>query len=152
MTENSQLYWDDFRAGQVYPGQSRTLDEPAFGMFARMTGDAHPIHYDRAYAMKTRFGERVAHGLLLMSVTALGATPLSARLEESMVAFVEQDAKFLKAVLIGETVRTELEVEEVRPTRSPAQGVVRFAVRVLNAAGEAVLAGHHTYLIKRRQA
>lgn len=148
----SQLYFEDFQPGAIHAGQSRTLDEAAFGMFARLTGDAHPIHYDREYAMRTRFGERVAHGLLLMSVTALGATPLSGRLEESMVAFIEQDGRFLKPVLIGETVRTEFEVESVRPTRSPAQGIVRFAVRVLNAAGEVVLAGHHSYLLKRRQA
>ncbi len=150
--EAPQLYFEDFKPGQVYAGQSRTLDEESFRLFAKITGDAHPIHYDREYAMKTRFGERVAHGLLVMSVTALGATPLSARLEESMVAFVEQDAKFLKAVLIGDTVRTEFEVEEVRGTKSPAQGVVRFAVRALNAKGEVVLAGHHTYLLKRRKA
>jgi acyl dehydratase len=147
----SQLYFEDFRPGQVYAGQSRTLDEAAFALFARVTGDAHPIHYDREYAMKTRFGERVAHGLLLMSVTALGATPLSDRLEEAMIAFLEQDGKFLKAVLIGDTVRTEFEVEAVRPTKVPTQGVVRFAVRALNAGGELVLAGHHTYLLKRRQ-
>lgn len=147
-----QLYFEDFQPGAIHAGQSRSLDEAAFGMFARLTGDAHPIHYDREYAMKTRFGERVAHGLLLMSVTALGATPLSERLEESMVAFIEQDGRFLKPVLVGETVRTEFEVESVSPTRSPAQGIVRFAVRVLNAAGEIVLAGHHTYLLKRRQA
>jgi 3-hydroxybutyryl-CoA dehydratase len=90
MTEKpKQLYWDDFQLGQVYAGQSRTLDEAAFTMVAKVTGDAHPIHYDREYAMKTRFGECVAHGLLVMSVTALGATPLSDRLEESMIAFVE---------------------------------------------------------------
>ncbi len=148
----AQLYWDDFQPGQVYAGQARTLDEAAFKGFAAITGDAHPIHYDREYAMKTRFGERVAHGLLVMSVTALGATPLSDRLEASMVAFVEQDGRFLKPVLIGETVRTEFEVEEVRATKSPAQGIVRFAVRALDAKGEPVLAGHHTYLLKRRQA
>ena len=148
----SQLYFEDFKPGQVFAGQSRTLDEESFRLFAKITGDAHPIHYDREYAMKTRFGERVAHGLLVMSVTALGATLLSARLEDSMVAFVEQDGKFLKAVLIGDMVRTEFEVEKVHETKSLAQGVVRFAVRVLNTKDEVVLVGHHTYLLKRRTA
>jgi acyl dehydratase len=146
------LFYEDFEAGQVYAGQSRTLDEAAFGLFATVTGDAHPIHYDREYARKTRFGERVAHGLLLMSITALGATPLSGRLESSMVALVEQDGRFLKPVLIGETVSTEFEVQEKHTVSSPTQGLVRFAVRVRNAAGDVVLAGHHTYLIKRRTA
>ncbi len=148
----TQLYFEDFKPGQVYPGQTRKVGEEAFGLFAKMTGDAHPIHYDKAYAQKTRFGERVAHGLLLMSMTALGATPLSDRLEESMIAFVEVNGKFLKAVLFGETVSTEFTVEEVRPTRAGGQGIVRFAVGVKNETGEAVLAAHHTYLIKTRQA
>lgn len=148
----TQLYFEDFKPGQVYPGQTRKVGEEAFGLFAKMTGDAHPIHYDKAYAQKTRFGERVAHGLLLMSITALGATPLSDRLEESMIAFVEVNGKFLKAVLIGETVSTEFTVEETRPTRAGGQGIVRFAVSVKNEKGEAVLAAQHTYLIKGRQA
>lgn len=148
----TQLYFEDFKPGQVYPGQTRKVGEEAFGLFAKMTGDAHPIHYDKAYAQKTRFGERVAHGLLLMSITALGATPLSDRLEESMIAFVEVDGKFLKAVLIGETIGTEFVVEETRATRAGGQGIVRFAVSAKNEKGEAVLAAHHTYLIKARQA
>lgn len=152
MSDASQLYFEDFAPGQVYPGQSRKLDEEAFRLFAQVTGDAHPIHYDREYAMKTRFGERLAHGLLVMAVTALGATPLSPRLEESMIAFLEQGARFLGPVLIDDTVRTELEVESVRETKSPTQGIVRFAVRAFNAKGEQVLAGHHTYLLKRRTA
>ena len=44
-----------------------------------MTGDAHPIHYDDDYAAKTRYGKRLAHGLLVMSMTALGATSMSPR-------------------------------------------------------------------------
>lgn len=146
----SQLYFEDFELGQCYSGQTRTLDEAAFDLFARLTGDSHPIHYDRDYARKTRFGERVCHGLLLTAVTALGATPLSARLTESMVAFVEQDGKFEKPVLIGDTVSTEFKVEEVRATRSGGQGFVRFAVRVTNEGGDCVLSAHQTYLFKAR--
>lgn len=149
---DTQLYFEDFKPGQVYAGQTRTLGEEEFGLFAKLTGDTHPIHYHKAYAQETRFGERVCHGLLLMAVTALGATPLSKRLEASMVAFVEEDGKFLKAVLIGETVSTEFEVEEVSATRSGGQGFVRFAVRAMNARRELVLSAHHKYLIKGRRA
>src|SRR3954469_17401096 len=111
-----------------------------------MTGDAHPLHYDAEYAKKTPFGKPLAHGLLLMSMTALGTTPLSANVEGSMVAFLEQGGKFLKPVLEGDTVTPVLEVEEARPTRSPATGIVRFAVRLANQRGETVLDGFHTYL------
>jgi acyl dehydratase len=128
------------------------LDAEAFGMFAKMTGDAHPLHYDAEYAKKTAFGAPLAHGLLLMSMTALGATPLSNNVEDSMVAFLEQGGKFLKPVLLGDTVTPSMEVEEARPTRNPLNGIVRFAVRLTNQRGEVVLQGFHTYLIKRRAA
>jgi acyl dehydratase len=149
----SQQYWlEDFTPGRIFPGPSHALDAEAFGMFAKMTGDAHPLHYDAEYAKKTAFGAPLAHGLLLMSMTALGAQPLSGHVEDSMVAFLEQGGKFVKPVLLGDTVTPVMEVEEARPTRNPQNGIVRFAVRLTNQRGEVVLQGFHTYLIKRRAA
>jgi 3-hydroxybutyryl-CoA dehydratase len=145
-----QFWFEDFTPGRQFPGTSHALDEKAFTQFAQMTGDAHPLHYDAEYARKTPFGKPLAHGLLLMSMTALGATPLSAHMEASMVAFLEQGGKFLKPVLVGDTVTPLMEVAEARTTRSPVNGVVRFAVRLTNQRGEVVLEGFHTYLIKRR--
>lgn len=145
-----QLFFEDFTPGRLFPGHAHLLDDVAFGLFARMTGDAHPLHYDAEYAKKTAFGAPLAHGLLLMSMTALGATPLSDNVEASMVAFLEQGGKFLKPVLNGDTVTACMEVEEARPTRGGENGVVRFAVRLTNQRGEVVLSGFHTYLIKRR--
>ena len=146
-----QQYWfEDFTPGRQFPGTNHALDETAFSQFAQMTGDAHPLHYDAEYAKKTPFGKPLAHGLLLMSMTALGATPLSSHVEASMVAFLEQGGKFLKPVLVGDTVTPVMEVEASRTTSNPANGIVKFAVRLVNQRGEIVLAGFHTYLIKRR--
>lgn len=150
MSDAEQLYFEDLAPGQVYPGQTRTLNEEAFRLFAQVTGDAHPVHYDAAYAAKTRFGKPVAHGLLVMAVSALGATPLSGRLRDAMVAFVEQGCHFLKPVLIDDSVRTELEVESVQP-KSGGLGLVRFIVRVYAPSGDVALLGHHAYLLKCRR-
>ena len=148
--KTDQLYFEDFAPGQIYEGQRRTLDDDAFRTFAELTGDAHPIHYDTEYASRTRFGRPVAHGLLVTAVGALGATPLSSRLEDALVAFLDQNATFLKPVLVGDEVRSELEVESVKPTRSGVTGIVRFAVRIYGADGEVAMRGHHTYLLKTR--
>ena len=150
MTAVAQYWFEDFTPGRRFDGTAHVLDTKSFGLFAQMTGDAHPLHYDAEYAKKTPFGKPLAHGLLLMSMTALGASPLSAHVEDSMVAFLEQGGKFLKPVLVGDTVTPVLEVEETRPTKNPANGIVRFAVRLTNQHSEVVLAGFHTYLIKRR--
>jgi acyl dehydratase len=145
-----QYWFEDFTKGRQFPGAIHVLDAGAFRQFAEMTGDAHPLHYDAEYAKKTPFGKPLAHGLLLMSMTALGATPLSEHVESSMVAFLEQGGKFVKPVLEGDTVTPVLEVEDAKPTSNPANGIVRFAARLVNQRGEVVVNGFHTYLIKRR--
>jgi 3-hydroxybutyryl-CoA dehydratase len=113
-----------------------------------MTGDNHPIHYDEEYARKTRFGGRVTHGLLLMGLTAVGASGLSQRLEKSLIAFAEQGCRFLKPVLIGDTLRVDFRVARVE--RKGDRGVLRLGVTLTNERNEVVLEGHHVYLLKCR--
>lgn len=141
-----QLYLEDLSPGERFEGEPHELDERAFEAFAKLTGDAHPIHYDREYARSTRFGERVAHGLLLTAMSALGATALSARLHQSMVAFVEQGFRFRKPVLIGESVKPVFTVAAV----DREKGRVRFDVQMINGKGEVAAEGFHEYVLKKR--
>jgi 3-hydroxybutyryl-CoA dehydratase len=146
----SQRFAEDFVVGETFESPPRVLDDEAFALFARLTGDAHPIHYDEAYAAKTRFGRRLTHGLLLMAVTALGATEMSMRLEDSMVAFAEQGCRFIAPVFVGETVTTRFEVASIE--RKPGRDValVRLDVSLVTEAGDIVLRGHHAYLLRCR--
>jgi 3-hydroxybutyryl-CoA dehydratase len=146
----SQLYADDFAVGQRYAGQSVVLGDAQFTQFAQLTGDRHPIHYDDAYAAKTRFGKRLAHGLLVTSITALGATPLSDRLEQSMIAFLEQGMKFLAPALVGDRVTTGFVVESVALKPEKKSGVVTFSIAVVNVQGETLADGFHRYLLRMR--
>jgi acyl dehydratase len=141
-------YFEDFQVGEKFHSPAKTMTDAHFLFFAGMTGDNHPIHYDEEYAKTTRFGKRVAHGLLLTALTAVGASTLSSLLEGSIVAFVEQSARFLKPVLIGDTITPELEVSEVIPKTHV--GLLRLTTRVKNQRGETVLEGMHAYLIKKR--
>ena len=141
-------YFEDFQVGARFHVPAKTLTDAHFVCFAGLTGDQHPIHYDDAYAKTSRFGKRVAHGLLLTALTAVGASTLSSMLEGSMVAFVEQSARFLKPVVIGDTITPELEVSEVIPKTDV--GLLRLTTRVKNQRGETVLEGMHAYLIKKR--
>ncbi|MBN8975771.1 MAG: MaoC family dehydratase N-terminal domain-containing protein [Rhizobiales bacterium] len=147
-----QLFADDFTVGQTFSGPPREVADPQFNAFAQMTGDDHPIHYDDAYAAKTRFGKRLAHGLLVMSMTALGATPMSRQLEDAMVAFMEQGARFLKPVFVGDALASRFEVASVKRLEGRNTAVVRFDIRLVNGRDETVLEGHHTYLLLCRPA
>ena len=114
MSAEPQLFAKDLAVGQTFAGRTRTIDEEEFGSFARLTGDDHPIHYEEAFAAKTRFGRRVAHGLLLMSMTALGATDMSRRLRDAMVALTEQRCRFLKPVFAGDVVTSQFKIVAIQ--------------------------------------
>ena len=62
--------------GLVFHGPSKTLNDAHFLLFSGITGDVHRSHYDVEYAKDTRFGKPLAHGLLLASLTAMGASEL----------------------------------------------------------------------------
>jgi 3-hydroxybutyryl-CoA dehydratase len=149
--EEQQLYAEDLPPGLQFDGEPVVLSLQHFSGFAALTGDAHPLHYDEAYAAQTRFKRPVAHGLLLMALTALGATAMSRRLEASMIAFVEQGARFLRPAFVGDRVRAQFTVEarEMKPSKGAA--IVRLSVLLLNEAQEPLLEGHHTYLIRSRR-
>jgi len=143
-----QRYFEDFTVGDRFRSPSRTLTDAHFLFFAGMTGDAHPIHYDDEYGKRTRFGRRLAHGLLLTSLTAVGASTLAPVLEDSIVAFVEQSSRFLAPVFIGDTISPEHEVVGLERRRSA--GLLTLRVLLRNQRGETVVEGQHRYLIAYR--
>lgn len=147
---DEQLWFDDLKIGDRWQTPSRTMTDAMFAFFAGMSGDNHPLHYDVEYARtKTPFGKPLAHGLLVMGMTAVGASPLAHRLHDSMIAFLEQGCRFLKPVVIGDTLYPEHEVAATE-RKSGERGIVRIAARVKNQRGEVVLDGFHVYLVRRR--
>jgi 3-hydroxybutyryl-CoA dehydratase len=146
----AQLFLEDFSKGQRFPGRPRKITEADVLSFAALTGDNHPIHYDEAYASSTRFGRPIVHGLHLMALTALGAAPLSEQLRDSMIALLEQQASFRKPVFKNDTVRPELEIEEIEHQPGRTWGKLKIKVRLVNQRDEIVLEGRHVYRIRSR--
>jgi acyl dehydratase len=145
-----QLFFEDFQVGDRFASPSKTLTDAHFMFFAGLTGDAHPLHYDDEYAKKTRFGRRLAHGLLLTSMTALGASTLSPLIEDSIVAFVDQTTRFLAPAFVGDTILPRHEVVALERKRSA--GLVTVRVTLTNQRGETILEGQHRYLVASRPA
>jgi acyl dehydratase len=146
----TQRYFEDFAVGDRFGSPSRTLTDAHFLFFAGMTGDAHPLHYDDEYAKTTRFGRRLAHGLLLTSMTAVGASSLAPVIEASIVAFVEQRTRFLAPAFIGDTIAPQHEVVALERKRSA--GLLTLRVTLTNQRNETILEGEHRYLIAYRKA
>lgn len=127
--------FDALEPGERFVTSGRTVSEADIGQFAALTGDTHPQHLDAAWAAGSRFGEQIAHGLLVLSFAA-GSMPFD---PERVVALRRVgDAVFKQPVLIGDTVHVEGEVVSVRPI-DDENGLVECRWRVLNQHGRLVL-------------
>ena len=145
-----QLFLEDFSKGQTFAGEPRKITAADVLAFAALTGDKHPIHYDDEYAKATRFGRPIVHGLHLMALTALGATRMSQQLEQSMVAMLEQQARFQKPVFKDDTLRPLFEIESIEHRPGGEWGTLAIKVRLINQRDETVLEGRHVYRIRCR--
>ena len=144
-----QLFLDDFKTGDIYKSVSHTLNDSHFTLFAAITSDAHPIHYDVEYAKAHGWRGPVAHGLLLLSMCALGAAPISHALNESMVAMLGSEARYKLPAFVGDTLYPEFKVSGIEP-KGAARGILKLEIALYNQKRELLLQGSHTLMLKRR--
>ncbi len=85
----------------------KTVNEQDIVMFANASGDHNPLHLDEEYARGTRFGGRVAHGMLSASVISAA---LAGRLPGPGTVYVSQTLNFRRPVMLGETIRATVEI------------------------------------------
>src|ERR1700712_5752029 len=114
-SNGEQLAANNLESGRLVAERSVRLDRRAFADFAALTGDAHPVHYDDDYARGQGLRAPIAHGLLVVALTALRATSLSAQLHDSMLAMVGVDAQCHAPVFAGDMVKATGTVESVEP-------------------------------------
>jgi 3-hydroxybutyryl-CoA dehydratase len=137
--------FDSLDAGERFVTEARTISEADVAGFAALTGDTHPQHTDPEWAADTRFGEQIAHGLLVLSC-AVGLMPLD---PERVVALRRVgDAVFKQPVRIGDSVHVEGEVLRTRPV-DDEHGLVECRWRVLNQDGKLVLRASGELLWRR---
>jgi acyl dehydratase len=109
---------------------TKTITEHDVFAFAEASGDYNPLHIDDEYARKSRFGKRVAHGILMAGIIS---TVLGGEIPGVGTIFVELHIRFLKPVFIWDTITaTAIVTEIINPKR------VRLMVYCVNQHGEDV--------------
>ena len=127
-------YFEDFSIGDKGVTRARTITEADIVMFSMFSGDWYPLHVDVEYAKNSPFGERIAHGFLVLTA-ASGLMPLY---EMAIVAFYGIDkVRYLSPTKIGDTIRVEMEVTEKRD-KEDIGGVVTFNATIKNQRNEDV--------------
>jgi acyl dehydratase len=143
------LYVEEFEIGKTMTSPGRTIGEGDINVFAGLVSDFTPIHVDAAYASKTQFGGRIAHGTLTMS-TAIGLVTQLNILGDGVIALLNLNWDFKGVVLIGDTIYARVTPQEARKSSKPGAGVVKFGFEVVNQKGEQIQIGTMTVLMKTK--
>jgi 3-hydroxybutyryl-CoA dehydratase len=119
---------------------TKTITEADINAFAGITGDFNPLHVNVEFAARSRFGERIAHGML---TAGLISTVLGMRLPGPGGIFISQTLNFLKPVRIGDTVTASAEVVGYRADKR----ILTLKTACQNQRGETVIEGESVLLV-----
>ena len=141
------LYFEEFEVGQKIVTVGRTIAESDIFTFAGFSGDYNQIHTDAEFAKDTPFGQRIAHGLLGLSI-ASGLVMRTGVLEGTVIAFREiNNWKFINPMFIGDTIHVETEVIETKALPRIGGGSIVIVLDVKKQTGETVMKGSWTALV-----
>ena len=127
-------YLKQYKVGETWISKGRTITETDLVMFSAFSGDWYPLHTDREYAEKTPFKQRIAHGMLVLSV----ATGLY-QLEPDVVAafYGMEQVRFTNPTFIGDTIHLEIKITDIQE-KNNGQGMVTVLQEIKKQTGETV--------------
>jgi acyl dehydratase len=141
-------YFEDYVVGTERSTSGRTITEADIVLHAGQTGDWFPHHVDAEWCATQDFGQRIAHGTLILSV-AIGMT--ASEINPVAFSYGYDRIRFVRPVFIGDTITVTATIEGKRDhPRRPQQGFVDEQVTVTNQRGETVLSLVHLYLAERK--
>jgi|TARA_B110000977_G_scaffold99254_1_gene130418 acyl dehydratase len=143
------MYFDDYEVGSLVKSHGRTMTEADIVLHAGQTGDFYPHHMDAEFCATQPFGQRIAHGTLILSV-AVGMLA-SGDINEAAMTYGYEAIRFIRPVFIGDTITAHASIAEKREYRKNPEnyGLVDEKVEVLNQHGEIVMALTHIYLVSK---
>jgi len=121
---------------------TKQITESDVFRFAEVTGDRNPIHIDPEYASRTRFKERIAHGMLTASLIS---AVIGNHLPGPGNIYVSQSLAFTAPVKLGDVIEAEVEIIEKIPERNR----VRLRTVCRNQDGTVVIDGEAVVLPRR---
>ena len=129
----------DIKIGDSF-AKSRLVTDELIRAFAEISGDFNPIHLDEDFAAGTRFGKRIAHGML---GGAFISAVLGYEFRERRIVYLSQTMRFVAPVFIGDTVTTAATVKHIREHK----GIVTLDTVCSNQDGKTVIEGEAAVMI-----
>lgn len=144
------LHFEDVEVGFRFETPSRTVTEADLVAFSGVSGDFNPLHTDRVFAAESIYGERIAHGALVLSLTT-GLRQRVGLFDGTLMGLLEiRSWRFSAPVRIGDTIRVVCEVTDLRETSKPDRGIMVQRIDVLNQDDTVVAGGEFVMMLRRR--
>ena len=118
---------------------TKTIEQSDIDAFARVTGDHNPVHVDEEFAKTTRFGRRIAHGMLTASLIS---AVLANHLPGEGSVYLGQTLKFVAPVFPGDEITARVTVREIREDKP----ILKLETVCVNQRDEIVIRGEATVL------
>jgi acyl dehydratase len=142
-------YFEELVEGEEFRSPTRTITESDLYTFAGLTGDMTEFHLSTEAAKASVFGNRPAHGMLLVGI-ANGLYNRIGVTDGTGMALMGIEWRFLAPAFIGDTIHLVVCVERKREVDTPDRGLVFCAARLLNQRGEVLCEGRMIRMVKRR--
>jgi acyl dehydratase len=150
MSGPPRRWFEEIEVGEEYESPGRTVTESDIVLFAGLSGDYNVLHTDAEFMKSSIFGERIAHGLLGLSIQAGLFT--RATQAYATIAIAGLRWKFKGPIKIGDTIRVRARVTAKKETSQADRGVVTVEREVLNQRDEVVQEGETDLMVERRPA
>ncbi len=128
---------------EMYVGQkatlSKTITDADIYTFAGLIADFNPVHTNDEYAKGTRFGQRIAHGMLTASFIS---TIVGMAIPGADAIYLGQTVKFTKPVFVGDTITVTAEVTEIKKEKR----IATMKTIITKQTGEVVVEGEATVM------
>jgi acyl dehydratase len=148
MSDVPTRYFEDFEAGKTYATRTRKITDEDHEAFCHLIGYKVPLFLDNAYGRSRGLPGRICPSHLIMSFSTAMTGDLMGNSVIGLLAI--DNARFLKYVRPGDSLRTEVEVLHKRPTSKHDRGIVTFRDHVYNQDGIEVFRNDKTVLMRRR--
>jgi len=136
--------FEQYEIGETWKSRGRTITETDIVNFSGVSGDFFPLHTDAEYAKETMFKQRIAHGMLVLSI----GTGLLELCPSVIVAFYGiENLHFIKPTFIGDTIHLETEVTDLQHKND--KGVITFKQEIKKQTGETVITAEYKFLIHK---
>jgi 3-hydroxybutyryl-CoA dehydratase len=121
---------------------TKTIEQADIDAFANVTGDHNPVHVDEEFAKTTRFGRRIAHGMLTASLIS---AVLANKVPGEGSVYLGQTLQFVAPVFPGDEITARVTVREIREDKP----IVKLETVCVNQRDEVVIRGEATVMVHR---